>query len=96
MTPANGPTPTACPTINPDPPHDRHQAQHDRFGSRGGRIALVAALQDRDLEERAASARALLALVAGQDVEPAEGSDGMGLRAAGSPLLAGLWSARPR
>src|SRR6266536_4543582 len=38
--------------------------------------ALVAALQDRDLDERAASALALLALVAGQDVEPAEGSDG--------------------
>ena len=38
--------------------------------------ALVATLQDPDLEERAASAVALLALVAGQDVEPAEGSDG--------------------
>jgi DDE family transposase len=38
--------------------------------------ALVAALQGRDLEERAASALGLLALVAGQDVEPAEGSDG--------------------
>jgi len=38
--------------------------------------ALVAALQDRDLDERAASALGLLALVAGQDVEPAEGSDG--------------------
>jgi Transposase DDE domain/Transposase domain (DUF772) len=38
--------------------------------------ALVAALKDRDLEEPAASAVALLALVAGQDVEPAEGSDG--------------------
>jgi hypothetical protein len=38
--------------------------------------AVVAALQDRDLEERAGSALALLALVAGQDVEPAEGSDG--------------------
>jgi hypothetical protein len=38
--------------------------------------ALVAALKDRDLEERGASALALLALVAGQDVEPAEGSDG--------------------
>ena len=38
--------------------------------------ALVAALGDRDLEEQAASAVALLALVAGQDVEPAEGSDG--------------------
>ncbi len=37
---------------------------------------LVAALQGRDLDERAASALALLALVAGQDVEPAEGSDG--------------------
>jgi IS5 family transposase len=38
--------------------------------------ALVAALQDRELDERAASALALLSLVAGQDVEPAEGSDG--------------------
>jgi hypothetical protein len=38
--------------------------------------ALVAALEDRDLDEQASSAVALLALVAGQDVEPAEGSDG--------------------
>src|SRR5712691_9867742 len=38
--------------------------------------AVVAALGDRDLEEPAASALGLLALVAGQDVEPAEGSDG--------------------
>ena len=38
--------------------------------------ALVAALAGRELEEPAASAVALLALVAGQDVEPAEGSDG--------------------
>ena len=38
--------------------------------------ALVAALADRELDEQAASAVALLALVAGQDVEPAEGSDG--------------------
>jgi hypothetical protein len=38
--------------------------------------ALVAAFQDAELEDRAASAVALLALVAGQDVEPAEGSDG--------------------
>ena len=38
--------------------------------------ALVAALEDPGLEEPAASAVALLALVAGQDVEPAEGSDG--------------------
>jgi hypothetical protein len=38
--------------------------------------ALVAGLADEDLEEPAASAVALLALVAGQDVEPAEGSDG--------------------
>ena len=37
---------------------------------------LVAALKDRELDEQAASAVALLALVAGQDVEPAEGSDG--------------------
>ena len=38
--------------------------------------ALVAALAGAELEEGAASAVALLALVAGQDVEPAEGSDG--------------------
>src|SRR5499427_9454673 len=38
--------------------------------------ALVAAFKDADLDEQAASAVALLALVAGQDVEPAEGSDG--------------------
>jgi hypothetical protein len=38
--------------------------------------ALVAALLDADLDEQAQSALALLALVAGQDVEPAEGSDG--------------------
>ena len=38
--------------------------------------AIVAAFQDVELEEPAASALALLALVAGQDVEPAEGSDG--------------------
>jgi len=42
--------------------------------------AVVAALQGRDLEERAASALGLLALVAGQDVEPAGGSDGTGGR----------------
>ncbi len=38
--------------------------------------ALVAALAGQELGEQAASAVALLALVAGQDVEPAEGSDG--------------------
>jgi DDE family transposase/transposase-like protein DUF772 len=38
--------------------------------------ALVAALDGQELAEPAASAVALLALVAGQDVEPAEGSDG--------------------
>jgi hypothetical protein len=38
--------------------------------------AVVAALKDAELEEQAACALALLALVAGQDVEPAEGSDG--------------------
>ena len=38
--------------------------------------ALVAAFGNAELEEPAASAVALLALVAGQDVEPAEGSDG--------------------
>ena len=38
--------------------------------------ALVAVLGDGELDEQAASALGLLALVAGQDVEPAEGSDG--------------------
>jgi hypothetical protein len=38
--------------------------------------ALLAALADADLDEPAQAAVALLALVAGQDVEPAEGSDG--------------------
>ena len=38
--------------------------------------ALVAALEDQDPGEQAAPAVALLALVAGQDVEPAAGSDG--------------------
>ena len=37
---------------------------------------VVAALAGADLDQDAASALALLALVAGQDVEPAEGSDG--------------------
>jgi hypothetical protein len=37
---------------------------------------VVAAFAGAELEEGAASALALLALVAGQDVEPAEGSDG--------------------
>lgn len=38
--------------------------------------AVVAAFAGAELDERAASAVALLALVAGQDVEPADGSDG--------------------
>jgi IS5 family transposase len=38
--------------------------------------ALVAAVKGGELDEQAASAVGLLALVAGQDVEPAEGSDG--------------------
>ena len=38
--------------------------------------AVVAALKDADLGEEAAAALALLAAAAGQDVEPAEGSDG--------------------
>ena len=38
--------------------------------------ALVAALAGLELDEQAQTALALLALVAGQDVEPAEGSDG--------------------
>jgi hypothetical protein len=39
-------------------------------------LALVKALEGAELEGAAADAVALLALVAGQDVEPAEGSDG--------------------
>ncbi len=46
--------------------------------------ALVAAFAGRDAGEPAASALALLALVAGQDVEPAGGSDG-GTGGGGSP-----------
>lgn len=42
----------------------------------GDANALVDAIARADLGEEAASAAALLALVAGQDVEPAEGSDG--------------------
>ncbi|HYB87253.1 MAG TPA: IS1182 family transposase [Streptosporangiaceae bacterium] len=38
--------------------------------------ALLAAVDGQELDERAASALGLLALVAGQDVEPAGGSDG--------------------
>jgi hypothetical protein len=38
--------------------------------------AVVAAFADAELGDQAAAAVALLALVAGQDVEPAEGSDG--------------------
>jgi hypothetical protein len=41
---------------------------------------VVAVFKDAELDERAASAVALLARVAGQDVEPAEGSDGTGGR----------------
>jgi hypothetical protein len=37
---------------------------------------VVAGLKDRELDDQSSSAVALLALVAGQDVEPAEGSDG--------------------
>jgi hypothetical protein len=39
-------------------------------------LALLAAIDTADLEVKAADAVALLALVSGQDVEPAEGSDG--------------------
>src|SRR6266542_3286286 len=41
-----------------------------------GATALVEAVSDTAADERAQAAVALLALVAGQDVEPAEGSDG--------------------
>lgn len=39
-------------------------------------IIVVEALRDSELDDKAAQAVALLALIAGQDVEPAEGSDG--------------------
>ena len=42
--------------------------------------AVVEVFRDAGLDEQAASALGLLALVAGQDVEPAEGSDGTGGR----------------
>ena len=38
--------------------------------------ALLAVLEDRELDDQGARALGLLALAAGQDVEPAEGSDG--------------------
>jgi hypothetical protein len=41
---------------------------------------ITAALDGSGMDERAAQALALLALIAGQDVEPAEGSDGTGGR----------------
>ncbi len=46
----------------------------------GDADALLAVLGDGGLDEQAASALGLLALVAGQDVEPAGGSDGTGGR----------------
>jgi hypothetical protein len=42
----------------------------------GDATAILAELDEADLDDKAASAVALLALVAGQDVEPAQGSDG--------------------
>jgi hypothetical protein len=42
--------------------------------------AVLDALAAAELDEKAAQAAALLALIAGQDVEPAEGSDGTGGR----------------
>jgi Transposase domain (DUF772) len=58
--------------------------------------ALVATLAGADLDDQAAEAAALLALVAGQDAGPAEGSDGTGRRwriarkvAAAHPQVAG-------
>jgi hypothetical protein len=42
----------------------------------GDALALIDAFPDAGLDEQAGQALALLALVAGQDVEPAEGSDG--------------------
>jgi hypothetical protein len=54
--------------------------------------ALVAAFAGAELEEPAASALALLALVAGQDAGPAEGSDGRD----GRWRIARKVAARPR
>jgi hypothetical protein len=59
--------------------------------------ALVAALEDAELDERAQAAVALLALVAGQDVEPAEGSDGTASpRRAAATATGRTWPPNPR
>src|SRR6266511_1506980 len=61
------------PTIDWDDPQAKEALVSALVNDAG---ALVAALQDAELDERAQAAVALLALVSGQDVEPAEGSDG--------------------
>jgi hypothetical protein len=61
----------------PDIAWDDNQAREALVSALvGDANAIVQALSEAKLDERAAQALALLALVAGQDVEPAEGSDG--------------------
>jgi hypothetical protein len=61
----------------PDIAWDDNQAREALVSALvGDATSIVCALAEAKLDERAAQALALLALVAGQDVEPAEGSDG--------------------
>jgi hypothetical protein len=61
----------------PDIAWDDNQAREALVSALvGDATSIVRALSEAKLDERAAQALALLALVAGQDVEPAEGSDG--------------------
>jgi hypothetical protein len=61
----------------PDIAWDDNQAREALVSALvGDATSIVCALTEAKLDERAAQALALLALVAGQDVEPAEGSDG--------------------
>ena len=56
--------------------NDRRPAISSLRGWSATRIGLLGHLPDQELGPRAAEAVALLALIAGQDVEPVEGSDG--------------------
>jgi hypothetical protein len=61
----------------PDIAWDDNQAREALVSALvGDATSIVCVLTEAKLDERAAQALALLALVAGQDVEPAEGSDG--------------------
>jgi len=82
---------TGKPQIDWDDPQARDALVSALVNDAG---ALVAALDDAELDEQAQTAVALLALVAGQDVEPAEGSEWSLLRARMGPMGAGGSPAR--